>query len=85
MHDLQKITQNAIDYLKAFYPHSENVQVDEMELSTDKKEFSITISYEVPPSTPSEMLSVKKEVKYKVFQVEIKTGDVLSMRNREEF
>mgnify|MGYP006928170349 CR=1 FL=1 len=85
MHNFQKITENAIAYLKSFYPVAENVEVDEMEISADKKQCFMTLSYEVLPSTPSELLSVKKTMRYKVFQVELKTGDVLSMKNREDY
>jgi lysyl-tRNA synthetase class I len=85
MHDLKQITENAVNYLKAFYPESLNVQVDEMEISEDRKQCFITINYEVVPNTPSEMLSVKKTLKQKIFQVELKSGDVLSMKNVEEF
>lgn len=85
MNNLEKITQNAINYLKAFYPKATHVEVDEMELSPDKKESFMTLSYEVDPNTPSELLSVKKAIRYKVFQVELKTGEVLSMKNREEY
>ena len=85
MNNLQQITANAVSYLKAFYPLAKNVEVDEMELSSDKKQCFMTLSYEVDPNTPSELLSVKKSTRYKVFQVDLKSGDVLSMKNREEF
>jgi hypothetical protein len=85
MNNLRQITENSISYLKSFYPQAENVEVDEMELSKDKKQCFMTLSYEVSPSTPSELLSVKKETRYKVFQVELKTGDILTMKNREEY
>jgi hypothetical protein len=85
MQNLKVHSESAIAHLKSFYPNAQNVLVDELEVSADRKMCSLTLSYDVEPNTPSELLSVKKTTCYKVFQIEIKTGELLSMMNREDY
>jgi len=73
----------ATEYLKAFFPESEKTQLMEVELSEDKKFWSITISHDTHPTTPSELMASSRSVKYKVFRIDTKSGEVLSMKSRD--
>ncbi|MBI1305134.1 MAG: hypothetical protein GC181_00815 [Bacteroidetes bacterium] len=83
MKDLAVITQSLVDYLKALYPKAENIEVDELEFTENRKACFITLSFQSAPNTPSELLSNKRETRFKVFEVEMKSGEVISMKNKE--
>lgn len=73
----------AKEYLLAFFPDAEQVQLEEVELSADKGHWMITLSYEgVSGSVASSML-VGKSLRYKIFKLDAKNGEVLSMKIRD--
>ena len=76
-------SDKAKEYLFAFFPDAETVQLEEVELSADKKHWMITLSYEgVSGSVASSML-VGKSLRYKIFKLDAKNGEVLSMKIRD--
>ena len=76
-------SDKAKEYLFAFFPEAEQVQLEEVELSADKKHWMITLSYEgVSGSVASSML-VGKSLRYKIFKLDAKNGEVLSMKIRD--
>ena len=83
MIDAKEAADKATEYLKAFFPESETTQMIEVELSDDKKSWFITLSHDTLPTTPSELMASAKTVKYKVFRIDTKTGEVLSMKIRD--
>ena len=76
-------SDKAKEYLLAFFPEAEQVQLEEVELSADKGHWMITLSYEgVSGSVASSML-VGKSLRYKIFKLDAKNGEVLSMKIRD--
>jgi len=76
-------SDKAKEYLLAFFPDAEQVQLEEVELSADKGHWMITLSYEgVSGSVASSML-VGKSLRYKIFKLDAKNGEVLSMKIRD--
>ena len=76
-------SDKAKEYLLAFFPDAEQVQLEEVELSADKGHWIITMSYEgVSGSVASSML-VGKSLRYKIFKLDAKNGEVLSMKIRD--
>lgn len=83
MINVKDATDKAKEYLLAFFPDAEQVQLEEVELGADKKHWMITLSYEgVSGSVASSML-VGKSLRYKIFKLDAKTGEVLSMKIRD--
>ena len=83
MIDVKQATQKANEYLAAFFPDAENVQLEEVELTDDKAHWFITLSYEGVSNSVASSLLVGKSVRYKLFKLESETGDVLSMKIRD--
>ena len=83
MINVKDATHKAKEYLMSFFPDAEQVQLEEVELSADKKHWLITLSYEgVSGSVASSMLVVKS-LRYKLFTLDAKSGEVLSMKIRD--
>ena len=83
MINVKDATEKAKEYLLAFFPDAEQVQLEEVELSADKSQWLITLSYEgVSGSVASSML-VGKSLRYKIFKLDAKNGEVLSMKIRD--
>lgn len=83
MIDIKEAADKAREHLTSFFPEAEKVQLEEVELTEDKSHWLITISYEgISDSVASSML-VGKSVRYKIFKLEAKTGDIISMKIRD--
>lgn len=67
----------------AFFPNAVNLQFESVEMDESGKYWLVTFRFEVNPDTPSELLTNKKTTVYKVFWVELKSGQLLAVRNRE--
>lgn len=83
MTDAKTAKEIAEESLRSFFPEAINIHLVELELDSNKKNWTVTLSYDVTPSTPSEILSIKKTTVYKVFTVETKSGSLVSMKNRD--
>ena len=83
MIDVKEASEKAKEHLVAFFPEAENVQLEEVELSGDKKHWLITLSYEGVSNSVASSLLVGKAVLYKIFKMDAKSGDVLSMKIRD--
>ena len=94
MIDVKQAVKAAIDAAIEFYAGREikGVQLEEVEKSTYDKEWLVTLSFFVPdPNPPVSIIDLamqssnkKYERKYKVFKVNVDSGDVTSMKIREE-
>ena len=83
MINVKVATDKAKEHLLAFFPDAEQVQLEEVELSKDKAYWLITLSYEgVSTSVASSML-VGKSLLYKIFKLDVKNGEVISMKIRD--
>jgi hypothetical protein len=83
MINVKEATDKAKEYLLAFFPDAEAVQLEEVELTSDKAHWFITLSYEgVSGSVASSML-VGKSLRYKIFKLDAETGEVISMKIRD--
>lgn len=72
----------AIEYLKSFYTRAKNVVLEEVELSEEKKSWSVTISFEnIDESNTNPSNIVSKT--YKIFRIDNTSGQVTAMRSRD--
>ena len=75
MIDVKEATGKAKEYLVSFFPDAEKVQLEEVELTSDKAHWYITLSYEGVSNSVASALLVGKSVRYKVFKLDTKSGD----------
>ena len=82
MINVKEAADKAKEHLIAFFPDAEQVQLEEVELSADKAHWLITLSYEADSGSVASSMLVGKSVRYKVFKLDTKSGDVISMKIR---
>jgi len=80
---VKEATAKAREHLTAFFPEAEKVQLEEVELTGDKSHWLITMSYEGLSDSVASSMLVGKSVRYKIFKLDAKTGNVLSMKIRD--
>ncbi len=83
MIDVRQAIDKAKDHLASFFPDAENIQLEEVELNSDKTHWLITLSYEGVSATVASSLLVGKSVIYKQFKLDAESGDVISMKIRD--
>jgi len=83
MIDVKKAADISAEYLKQFFPEATKVQLEEVELTDDKKFWNITLSYEGDDLSTTSFVILNRQRKFKVFRVEADSGTVLSMKIRE--
>jgi hypothetical protein len=82
MINVKKATDKAKEHLLAFFPDADQVQLEEVELSEDKAHWLITLSYEGVSSSVASSMLVGKSLLYKIFKLDAKNGEVISMKIR---
>mgnify|MGYP001553503615 CR=1 FL=1 len=82
MINVKEATEKAKEHLSAFFPDAEEVQLEEVEISADKKHWLITLSYEADSGSVASSMLVGKSLRYKVFKLDTKSGEVISMKIR---
>ena len=82
MIDVKEATDKAKAHLASFFPDAENVQLEEVELTDDKAHWLITLSYEGLSTSVASSMLVGKSLLYKIFKLDAKQGDVISMKIR---
>lgn len=82
MINVKEATDKAKEHLVAFFPDAEQVQLEEVELSKDKAHWLITLSYEGLSSSVASSMLVGKSLLYKIFKLDAKQGEVISMKIR---
>jgi len=82
MINVKVATDKAKEHLLAFFPDAEQVQLEEVELSEDKAHWLITLSYEGVSSSVASSMLVGKSLLYKIFKLDAKNGEVISMKIR---
>jgi len=83
MIDVRQAIDIAKEHLTVFFPEAENVQLEEVELTTDKTHWLITLSYEGVTTSVASSLLVGKSLIYKQFKLDAESGDVISMKIRD--
>ncbi len=83
MINVKEATDKAKEYLVSFFPDAENVQLEEVEMTEDKAHWLVTISYEGVSNSVASSLLVGKTVLYKIFKIDAKVGEVISMKFRD--
>jgi hypothetical protein len=80
MLDVREAAQRAAEYFAVLYQdqNPQAVQLEEVELAEDDSYWFITLSY---PQSDFNVLNFKR--KYKIFKIDAKTGDVISMKIRK--
>ena len=82
MINVKEATDKAKEHLLAFFPDAEQVQLEEVELSGDKAHWLITLSYEGHSSSVASSMLVGRSLLYKIFKLDAKQGEVISMKIR---
>lgn len=72
----------AIEYLKSFYSNAKNIMLEEVELSEEKKSWSITISFENLDPDDKKPSTIITRI-YKIFRIDNNTGHVTAMKSRD--
>jgi len=83
MIDVKVAADKARSHLVSFFPDAERIQLEEAELTDDKAHWFITISYEGVANSVASSLLVGKSVRYKIFKLDAKSGEVISMKIRD--
>lgn len=83
MINVKEATDKAKDSLVSFFPEAKNVQLEEVELTGDKAHWLVTMSFEGVTSSVASSLLVGKSVLYKVFKIDARLGEVISMKIRD--
>jgi hypothetical protein len=83
MINAKEATDKAKEYLTSFFPEAEQVQLEEVELAEDKTHWLITLSYEGITSSVASSMLVGKSLLYKIFKLNAKDGEVISMKIRD--
>ncbi len=83
MINVKEATDKAKEYLTSFFPDAENLQLEEVEQSQDKAHWLVTVSYEGISNSVASSLLVGKTVLYKIFKIDAKNGEVVSMKIRD--
>jgi hypothetical protein len=83
MIQVKEATEKAKEHLRAFFPEAERIQLEEVELSADKVYWLVTLSYEGLSSSVASSMLVGKSLLYKVFKLDAKNGEVISMKIRD--
>lgn len=82
MIDVKKAADISAEYLINFFPTSTKIQLEEVELTDDKKFWNITLSYE-SEDTATGYIVLGKVRKFKIFRIDALNGEVLSMKIRD--
>jgi len=72
----------AIEYLESFYPGAKKVMLEEVELSEEKKIWSIMISFENIDPVDKSPATINPRI-YKIFRIDSTTGQVTAMKSRD--
>ena len=72
----------AIEYLKSFYSSAKNIMLEEVELSEEKKSWSITISFENLDPEDKKPSTIITRI-YKIFRIDSNLGQVTAMKSRD--
>ena len=83
MIDVKEATAKAREHLESFFPESDHVQLEEVELSGEKDFWYITLSFHGSADSVASSLLVGGSVRYKVFKLDANSGEVISMKNRD--
>lgn len=73
--DAVKIVQDYYQYATGNY--GLRLNVEEIEQAGSSLNWFVTMSYEEPPT----YLNPNSQIRYKIFEVDSKTGEVISMKN----
>lgn len=78
MIDVQTAAKSSAEYLKSFFPTSDQIRIEEIELSDDKKFWAITLSYILDENPNTFLSSTHKYLK--TFKIDTDSGEVLAMK-----
>jgi hypothetical protein len=81
---VREAAKNALDFYKDIYPDISGELIEEVEFDSNRNSWLITLSFPVGLETQSfaNLLQPKIERKYKIFDINAKTGNVESMKIR---
>ena len=82
MINAKEAANSAIEYLKSFYTGAKKVMLEEVELSEEKKIWSITISFENIETGDNSHTTINPRI-YKIFRIDTTTGLVTAMKSKD--
>jgi hypothetical protein len=82
MLSVPEAANKAVEYLRSLYSAADNILLEEVDSSEDSKYWNITLSYQIFEKNVLGGWAVPQK-KLKVFKIDAKTGNVLSMKIRE--
>jgi hypothetical protein len=80
--DVQQAAHAAMRYFQKLFPTVKRFTLEEVELSDDGKFWMITLGYEIPRQSSVQVILAPPTTKYKVFKVDVGTGEVVAMKIR---
>ena len=85
--DARGAARAAAEYFRELYPTTRAFSLEEVDLSEDGKHWLVTLSFEIPADSRTSnnvaLLFGPPKTNYKVFKVNVRTGDVVSMKIRK--
>ncbi|MEP7170108.1 MAG: hypothetical protein ABI855_12115 [Bacteroidota bacterium] len=78
MMDVKSAAEVSADYLKKFFPGAAKIQLEEVEITDDKKYWNITLSYEGAEVQTGFITFGARS--FRTFKVDSESGEVLAMK-----
>jgi hypothetical protein len=73
---------SAIEYLKSFYNAAKKIMLEEVDISEEKKSWSVMVSFENHDAEDKSPSKITPRI-YKIFRIDSTTGLVTSMKSRD--
>jgi len=82
MIDVKEAVKNANEYLQAFFPHAQNIQLEEVELDETRKLWLITMSFPDEEDKNAPVSLYARQRRYKIFSISAEDGKVTAMKSK---
>lgn len=81
---IKELADKAAEYLRAFFPDADAIQLEEIEVTDDNSYWFITLSYENTDGVINSKIWINtRSRKYKIFKIDATSGEVRSMKIRD--
>ena len=85
--DVRQAAKAAMEYARTLFPEASGFSLEEVELSEDEKQWLITLGFEVRKEAKSRISNLEDvlnppRTKYKLFKVDVHSGEVQGMKIR---
>ena len=83
MAGIKEAVRSALSFVKDMFPDDFEVTLEEVDRESMGGNWLITLGMTPRPDAVASALGEKRSTKYRVFEVDLETGEVLAMRFRE--